>query len=295
MINKAYIKQYADFLRKFLKPQKKLKVVFDCSNGSTGPVLKELLRKSGSMINYVIINQEPDGNFPAHGPDPLKEGAFDDLKEEIIRQGADLGVIFDADGDRVFFADGKGNKIDSGISASLIGKDYSGSVLLDASSGYYAHELIKNKIIESRVGHFFIKKEMRKRRLSFAAERSGHYYFKDFFFADSGIFAAIKMINAVSEMEDFQKWLGGLPKFYTSGEVNFEVEDKKDIIIKIEKAYKRRAKKISKIDGLKMSFKDFWFIVRGSNTENVVRLVIEARKKSVLNREFKKIQKMLTL
>src|SRR3989344_3207106 len=188
-----YIKIYVQFLKKFLKPKRKLTVVFDCSNGSTGEILARFI-KTYKLTNFKLINQRPDGRFPAHGPDPMKPGAMDDLCQTVRKYKADLGVIFDADGDRVFFVDDRGRPVHSDVVAGLLSKNFNGQAILDVRAGYLAREFIvaglprpgggKKKIVNSRVGHYFIKKLMREKKIPFAAEVSGHYYFQDFFFAD---------------------------------------------------------------------------------------------------------------
>ena len=135
---------------------------------------------------------------------------------------------------------------------------------------------------------------MREKKASLGLEHSGHYYFKNFFYCDSGIFAAIQVINFVSGLKDgLGDWLDSLPKYYRSGELNFEVEDKEKNLEKTEKFFKKSAKKIIKMDGLTMEFSGYWFNLRPSNTENLLRFNIEARNNKVLNEKIKEIKKCL--
>ena len=330
-----YQKQYVDFFKKFVKIKKPLKVVFDCSNGTTGIILKELFRKRQAtsdkrQVNYVLLNAKPDGNFPAHGPNPLVKGAMRQVGREVReprrwvgaptakRVGADLGIIFDGDGDRVFFIDNKGRWIDPNESAYVLTRMFKPPYVVGIVSSWRLKKLKvenrKRQVFISQVGHYFFKKLMREKKATLGLEHSGHYYFKDFFYCDSGIFAAIQVINFVSGLKtDFANWLDNLPKYYRSGEINFEVRDKEKVLNKIEKRYKNQGCKISKLDGLTVefgpsplkerflskhlashSFKgEGWFNVRPSNTEPLLRLNVEATGKKLFNEKLKEIKKII--
>src|SRR3989344_4394381 len=175
-----YAEIYAKFLRRFLKLKAPLRVVFDCSNGTTALIIKKLRNLEIDKLEIKLINDKLDGNFPAHGPNPMAENALNDLERAVKKYRTDLGVIFDADGDRVFFVDDKGKEIHSDIIAGLIAENFFGPVILDIRSGYSAREPLsraKRKVVDSRVGHYFIKKMMKNKKINFAAELSGHYYF----------------------------------------------------------------------------------------------------------------------
>lgn len=300
-----YINIYADFLKNFLKPQRKLKVVFDCSNGTAGIILKNLKTKK---LKAILINQIPDGNFPAHGPNPLKFGALKQLQNEVKKQKADLGMIFDADADRVFFVDNLGRFVNPDIIARLlIWHLKPRKVIIDIRTGWLVRKPTTNnlrpttnnqQLIISRVGHYFIKKLMREIKANFAAEYSGHYYFKKFFYADSGILAAIEAINAVSKLPyKLSDFIDLLPQYHRSDELNFKVKNPQECLKKIEQAlkaknYKLKAK-ISYLDGLTMEFEEWWFNLRPSNTEPLIRLNIEAKSKKLLNQKIKELRNFL--
>lgn len=322
-----YANLYVNFLKRYLQPKRAMRVVFDCSNGTTGLVIKKLFNieisdvrpaKAGfadaknhqflghrMSVEAILINDKPDGNFPAHGPDPTKRNAFSDLRLAVRRYGADLGVIFDADGDRVFFVDNETRPVNADVAAVLIGDCFRGPVVLTELSGYLAQEVIgaKKKIFYSRVGHYFIKKLMRRREADFGAEASGHYYFafdekflggskrkRGKVYFDSGIVAALRMINAVSKMDSsLSKWIDGLPKYFRSGEINFSTaKNVAELLEKIEKIYRKSAAKVSRLDGLKMEFNPakrgaaWWFNLRPSGTEPLVRLNLEAKDRGTL-------------
>ena len=296
-----YFHLYFSFLKKFYSPNpdKKLKVVFDCSNGTAGLIL-EKFTTNHSKLKIYFINDKPDGYFPAHGPNPLKPGAVKQLQAAVEKNKADLGIIFDADADRVFFVDDKSRFIDpDAVARLLIWHLKPKKVIIDVSAGWLVKKL---KIIESKVGHYFIKQKMRKENADFGAEHSGHYYFKEFFGLDSGILAAIEVINAVSrlpyKLSDFVEFL---PKYYRS-EINLKckaesIKHKENLLKKIEgKNLLINAKyliRISHLDGLTMEFSDWWFNLRFSNTEPLLRLNVEAKSQFKLQEQIFKLKKLL--
>ncbi len=281
-----YYNLYSKFLRAFIKPNRFLKVVFDSSNGTTGYILRKLFPKA------VFVNASPDGNFPGHGPNPMAHGAMEDLKKAVRKHRADLGVIFDADGDRVFFVDDQGREAETDAVAYLLMWSLRPKKMIaDVRAGY----LIRNSnLLFSRVGHYFIKKLMREKQADFAAEKSGHYYFKKFFYCDSGILAAIEVMNAVSRLPyKFSDFIDLLPQYYRSGEVNFKVSDAPIVVERILRKYKKEASKISHLDGLTMEFKDYWFNLRPSNTEPLLRLNMEAKNEKVLRRALEEVNRIV--
>lgn len=310
----TYQELYANFLKKFLKPQKPLKVVFDCSNGTTGIILGKLFQlnveskkikgdklKTNSLINYKLINEIPDGNFPAHSPNPLDRNVLGDLKFAMRKNKADLGVIFDADGDRTFFIDDKLRLIDpQEIAHLLIWHLRPKKIIIEPRIGYLINKGIdpKIKISLSRVGHYFFKIKMRKENADFGCERSGHIFLKKFFYADTGILTAIEVINAISKLPyKFSDFIDLLPKYYDTGEINIKhklkINEFKKILDKVKKIYsldnKYKILNTNQLDGLTMKFNDHWFNIRPSNTEPVVRIVVEAIDRQTLAKEKKKL------
>jgi len=290
-----YINSYASFLKSFLKANRPLKVIFDCSNGTTGLVLKELF-KTYKLVNFKLISCKLDGNFPAHGPNPSAKGATRQLEKEIKKQKADLGVIFDADGDRVFFVDDLGRLIEANKTGYILMKEFKPSSFAVGSVSGWLLKKQKGAVI-SRVGHYFFKKLMREKKISLGLEHSGHFYFSFPEFGDavwdSGIVAALKIINFVSCLnQPLSDYLDSLPKYYQSGEINFKIRDKAKILKKVEKAY-RGSGKINKLDGLTMNFPDYWFNLRPSNTENLLRLNLEADNKKTFQQELKSLKRLI--
>src|SRR3989338_2517418 len=297
---KDYFNFYASFLKRFLKIRRPMRVVFDCSNGATALVIKKLRNYVIGKLEVILINDKIDGNFPAHGPNPMERGAMSDLRLAVRKHKADLGVIFDGDGDRVFFADNAGRPVAADIVIAFIGKNYKGPAIVDTRIGYLGRELLKKagkKIFDSRVGHYFIKILMKQKKVNFSGELSVHYYFhfaKDDYYADSGIFAAIQFINAVSRLgSGLAEWIDAFPRYYNSGELNFRVRDKQKITRRVERVYENQARKISHLDGLKMEFDDWWFNLRPSNTENLLRLNLEAKDKDVFRQRLPEIKRLL--
>ncbi len=300
-----YLSLYVTFLKRFLKVKRHLKVVFDSSNGTTGLVLKPLFRNH-PFIEPVFINAEPNGNFPAHGPNPLDPKALADVGQAVKKHKADAGVVFDADGDRAFFVDNLGRPLAADEAALLVGKNLKGPVVLTPLSGFLLRDQLKKagrKIVDSRVGNYFIKKIMQKKRIAFGAEISGHYYFKDFFFVDSAIFATIQFLNSLSGLKKpLSAWLGSLPMYYRIPETNFVIQNKAAMMKKIEARYKKEARRITHLDGVSMEFgpstgsgqvQQWWFNVRPSQTEDLLRLSLEAKDEKVLEKKLKELTQLI--
>lgn len=290
-----FVNAYAVFLKKFLRPQKPLKVVFDCSNGTTGPILEKLKIKD---FRFKIINDRPDGNFPAHGPNPMLRGATRQLEAAVKKDKADLGIIFDADGDRVFIVDNRGRVLHPDIAACLLAWHLRPKrIVINVPTGWLMRnlELQGVKIFESPVGYYFVNRLMRKTGSGFAAEHSAHYFFKDFFYRDAGIWTAILIINAVSvlpyRLSDF---VDLLPPYYRSWEINFVVKNKERLLKIINGKYKKKAKKISHLDGLKMELSGWWFNIRPSKNEPLIRLNIEATTEKLLQQKLKELKKIIS-
>jgi len=296
-----FIDEYIDFLNGFLRDDAKiLDVVFDCSNGAAGPVIERLFSDS------IILNGRPDGNFPNHAPDPLHAGSLRALQKSVVFNSADVGIIFDADGDRVFFVDDTGRFVDSDVVAYLLlwslrpkrfVTDAKDGWLVRRQSLYFTRDesLLGAKRIASKTGHYHIKQVMRAKDAEFGCERSGHYYFKNFFYCDSGIMAAVAVLNALARLPyTLSEFVDLLPATYRSPEINVPISPSvapAALFARIEAAYKKGATSISKTDGIAMDFADpdWWFNVRLSNTEPLVRLSMEARDKGTYDAQLKKL------
>lgn len=285
-----YQERYVRFLSSAFKLKRKLKIVIDCSNGVTGPVLHELLSKQ-PLIETVFLNDTVDGAFPAHGPNPFIAGAQNQLQETVRRIKADMGIIFDGDGDRVFFVDNQGQSIDPHEAAYILMQQFRGPYVIGAISSW---RLRQKKAYVSRVGHYFFKQLMRKKKANLGLEHSGHYYFKKFFYCDSGIFAAIQVLNFTSKLDtSLLEWLEKLPRYYRSGEINFTVQNSDVTLNAFKKKYEPEAHSVSTLDGITVEFADWWCNLRSSNTEPLIRLNIEAKSRDELESRRKELIEFL--
>lgn len=290
-----FVDEYVNFLKGFLNDEAKgVNVIFDCSSGAAGPVVERLFPDS------IILNGRPDGNFPNHAPDPLHKGSLDVLQQRVVSDMADVGVIFDADGDRAFFVDDKGHFVDPDtIAYLLLWSLRPKRFITDPKAGWVIRrQPFGMQHVMSKTGHYYIKQAMRKADALFGCERSGHYYFKDFFFCDSGIMSAIAVLNALMRLPyRLSDLVALLPTTYRSEEINvpINIAQYDALLMAIEQLYKKDATRITKLDGITMEFlnPDWWFNIRSSNTEPLARLNVEARDKSVRDAQAKKLTGLL--
>lgn len=287
-----YIQEYIQFLKPYIKVDKPLKVVFDVSNGPAGMIVKDLF--ANTSIEAIVINDEIDPDFKAHGPNPLLDGASDQCKKAILENNADLGVMFDADADRAFFLDDKGEMIPACFVVGLLKNEFNPPYILDELV-YQSVRLLKlapeANMVPSRIGAYFIKESLRGQNADFGAEYSGHYYFKEFFNADSGVFAAITFLNSVSKMtqslSEWQKEFG--EHIVTTKEMRTDGKDMSLIYAEAEKMLGGRAKGIDRRDGLTFIFDEFWVNVRSSNTEPILRIVAGGRGMKEIAKEIEEL------
>ncbi len=297
--------KYAEELSRYFDVSKKIKAVVDCSNGSASPVINKI--KFPKNIEAIIINDNLDGNFPAHGPDPTQKIAQKYIADAVLKYKADIGIVFDGDGDRALFADGRGKVIrPENIWIILAqGSDNKKQPVVFTVLCRYMMGLIKNSseisdkfdFIETRVGHLFMKEVCRKEKAFAGVESSMHYYFPEDNFSGSAILAMIKVINSISKLPyDFYQLSDMLPKVFVSREINFKFDLKKLPVIysKIKKMFSSRDNKIYFTDGISVLSSDWWFNVRPSNTENLVRLNIEAKEEIKLEEIKKYLTKILS-
>ncbi len=276
---------FADHVRSFvdLSALRPLKVVADTANGMGGLVVPTIFEKL--PFDLSLLYPELDGNFPNHPADPIQPENLVDLKVRVLADNADVGLAFDGDADRVFLVDDKAAPLSGSLTTALVAK-----AMLEANPGSTVlYNLICSKAVPeviaenggrpvmTRVGHSFIKEVMAQEGAVFGGEHSGHYYFRDNYRADSGIIAALIVLEQISK--------SGLPlselrkpfeRYSDSGEVNTRVNDAKAVIAFIRNAYDGRAE-VNEMDGLTLDFGDWWFNVRPSNTEPLLRLNLEAR------------------
>jgi len=300
--NKNILNEYVSHVRKFVDIEKlsELKIAVDAGNGMAGKVIP--LVYDNLPIEVVPLYFELDGSFPNHPADPSKFENLKDLQKEVKEKNCDFGMAFDGDADRIFFIDDKGNVCNSSLISSLIIKN----ILRKNPNEKIIHNVVCSKIVKDtikkfsgeavieRVGHSYIKDKMRLTNSIFACEHSAHYYFRDNFNADSGIITSLIICDIVSkENKKLSQLLEEFKVYHTIEETNVKVEDKDKKIEEIELKYKDKAKSVSKLDGITIEFEDWWFNVRPSNTEPLLRLNLEANSKSLMNEKKEEIVKIM--
>ena len=295
IIPKEVLKEYTAFnLKDFdLEAIKPFKIVIDTANAVSGILIPEIFKKINCKIYHLF--PKLDGKFPNHFPNPIIKENLLSLQKEVRNKKADLGVAFDGDGDRIIFLDERGKIIFGDFITALLSqiilKAHSGEkILYDIRSSNIVKETIKRYggvPIISRIGHSFIKEKMRKENIIFAGEFSGHYYHKLHYFCEAPIFVLFEILKEISKGKSFSQLIKPFKKYFHSGEINFKVKNKEGILVKFEKKYKKG--KISHLDGLRVDFKDWWFLVRPSQTEPVLRLVLEAKTKKLMEEKKKEL------
>ena len=280
-------------------PPGKLKVAFDCGNGVVGPTLQALLAR-WPQVTPVRLYFEPDGTFPNHPANPLVPQNLVDLQWAVKSERCDLGVAFDGDGDRCVFVDEQGEVILSDLTTALLAQRILASepgapILYDLCSSQVVREEILRcggEPIEERVGHSFIKATMRARNAPFAGENSGHYYWREHWFADSALITVAKLLAILGlERRPLSQLVAPLRRTSRSGERNFEVADKDAALEELVGAFP--GAEVSRLDGVTVRTPGFWFNARKSNTEPLLRVNAEAGSAGDLERGFSKIVAIL--
>ncbi len=261
---------------------KPLKVVVDGGNGMAGPMVGPLLERLG--LDLIETYWTPDGNFPDHEPNPLLPENRTFIIEKVRETGADLGIAWDGDADRCFFIDDTGEFVDGDfltalLAQSLLGKSPGSAILYDVRASWAVPDTVKRAGGTphiNRVGHAFFKTRMRKEGSLFGGEVSGHYYFRDFYCADSGTIPALLILEQLSQQG---KRLSDLLKpyrerYFISGEINTEVSDQDAKMKEISERYSDA--KQDWLDGVSIDYEDWHFNVRPSNTEPLLRLCLES-------------------
>jgi phosphomannomutase len=274
-------------------PDAKLRVAIDCGNGMASVGLEPVLKQLSVEVEGLYF--EPDGTFPNHEADPLKLENLADVIEAVRRTGADFGVAFDGDGDRAVFVDEAGEPISSDLVTGLLARrllkqNPGGKVLYDLRSSRVVAEEIEaagGVAAMSRVGHSFVKAQMREAGAVFGGELSGHFYFRfsPSLIADDGVAAFVAMLDLLAEEKrPLSSLVNPLRRYFASGEINRRVEDVGVVLAQIESEH-AQAPKISHLDGLLVSYDDWWFNLRPSNTEPVLRLNLEADTEAKMSEE----------
>ena len=291
-LNTEYVKYLHSLVD--LKAARKLKVVIDAGNGMGGFSVPKVFENSNFEI--VPMYFELDGSFPNHEANPIEPANLVDLQKRVLAEKADLGIAFDGDADRAFFIDEKGQSISPSAITALIAK----RELKREPGSTIIHNLITSRSVaevvnenggtarKTRVGHSFIKQVMKDTNAIFGGEHSGHFYFRDFWFADSGMLAALHVLAALGETKagvTFSSLIKEFDRYVASGEINTRV---KDVSVTSEKVKEHFAGvkdvQIEELDGLTFAGDTWWVNVRPSNTEPLLRLNAEAKEHATMEK-----------
>jgi phosphomannomutase len=279
------LEEYADHVRSFVdtKALRPLTVVADTANGMGGLIVPEVF--AGLPFRLEILFPELDGTFPNHPADPIQPENLVDLKSAVIAQRADVGLAFDGDADRVFLVDEQAEPVSGSLTTALVAR----AMLARHPGATILYNLICSKVVpetivegggtpvRTRVGHSFIKEVMAETGAVFGGEHSGHYYFRDNYRADSGIIAALVVLEVLSRSgEPLSKLLAPYRRYADSGEINTEVTDPAASVEAVAAHYAGLGIDVDRTDGITVDGGDWWFNLRPSNTEPLLRLNVEA-------------------
>ena len=282
--SKDLIDDYAAHVRSFVDAAslRPLKVIADTANGMGGLVAPKVF--DGLPFDLEVMYGELDGTFPNHPADPIQPENQKDLRARVVETGADVGLAFDGDADRVFLVDEQGEPLSGSTTTAMVAK----SILAKHPGETVLHNLICSKAVRevieenggkpvrTRVGHSFIKSVMAETGAVFGGEHSGHYYFRENYRADSGLIATVIVLELMSLADQpLSELRKPFERYAASGEINTEVGDPKAVIEQVAKSFEGREQ--DRLDGLTVDLGDWWFNLRPSNTEPLLRLNLEAK------------------
>ncbi len=282
--------QYRKFVLGFLAHPKRLKIAVDASNGMAGKWLP-LVFDGVDGLDFVTLNMRHDGTFE-HDPNPLVEKNLEQTRQAVRDHGADCGVCFDGDADRCVFVDERADIVRSDLMTALLARRF----LKDHPGGVVVYDLRSSRVVNEeiaryggqprreRVGHGHIKKALSENDGCFGGELSGHFYFRDNWYCDSGMLTLVHVINMLTEHDrPLSALIDPLRRYALSGEMNFENKQKDDTIEALAREYDDG--EIDYLDGLTVQYEDWWFNVRKSNTEPLLRLNLEANTQELLDQK----------
>jgi phosphomannomutase len=274
-----------------------LKIIVDASNGVGGLVVEKLQDKL--PVEIIPLNFTPDGNFPNHSPNPLEKGSVDKISEMIVKEKADFGIMFDGDADRIFLVDEKGKMVSADITLLLLAKHFLAknqgmAVAYNAICSKSVPEFVEKwggKAVRTQVGFVNVRDGLLKNNGIMGGELSGHYCYRDYYFMDSGMISFLTLLSIFSKdtrsVSEVTKELSP----YAKTDANFEVKNKDAILEKIKEKYADGDQDF--LDGITVTYKDWWFNCRPSNTEPVLRLTIEADNQEILDKKLKELTKII--
>ncbi len=303
LFQKDYAAAYLQFLEKYTTDLDNLKVAVDCSNGMAGLFARQLFG-----YDTLYLNLNPDGHFPAHYPNPLEAKNRAQIEAVVKEELCDVGVIFDGDADRVMFIDEKGQFVSPDLVIALLGLHFfSGNtskekVVQDIRTSKAVSEYLSNYGVEVetwRVGRAFGATKLKEVNGIYGGELAGHYYFRDFYYSDSGLLAALLVLNilnkAVANNITFSQLISDISVYANTGEVNFKIAQKQEAMDAVRLYFEENEapEKFLDFDGYRLEFVDWWFNIRPSNTEPYLRFLAEAKSEKLLKEKTGIIYKIL--
>lgn len=295
---------YLAFLLKYKGDWSDLKIAMDVSNGMASLFVRDIF---GDQPSYIY--EELDGRFPNHEPNPLNLKNIVDLQKLVSETGSDIGVIFDGDADRVMFVDENSRFISPDLMIAVLGHYF---LEEGGEKGYIHQDIRSSKAVGEylapmggvmntwRVGRAYAALKLREIDGVYGGELAGHYYFRDFFYSDSGLLAAILILNVVAKMKSqgvrLSQLISRIEKYQNSGEINFRVEDKLGAMNAVRDYFMQAEKATAYMDfdGYRVEFPQWWFNIRPSNTEPYLRFLCEATSKELLDEKVAKVREILT-
>ncbi len=279
------VADYSNFALGKVKIERKLKVAIDTGNGACSGIISKIFRDAG--LEVIAINDEPDGNFPAHLPEPNEE-TLGELKKLVVKEKADFGIGYDGDGDRALFIDDKGRIIPGDVTLIIFAKYYleklkGAKILYELSCSSSVDETIKAHggiPIVSRVGHAYIMDEMIKENAVLGGEVSSHFYFADVYGFDDALYAGLKMAELLSKKDErLSEMVNSIPKYPSTPVKVYDCPDEKKfgVVEKLTEEFKQMGYNIITIDGVKVIEPDGWFLIRASNTLPQIKMTAEAK------------------
>ena len=297
-------KDYVDFLMKYKGDYSGLRIAMDVSNGMASLFVRDIF---GDQPAYIY--EEMDGRFPNHEPNPLVQKNVADLKKLVAETGADIGVIYDGDADRVMFVDECSRFISPDLMIAVLGHYFleergeKGTVLQDIRSSKAVGEYLGpmgGEMHTWKVGRAFAAHKLRELDGVYGGELAGHYYFRDFFYSDSGILASILILNVVARMKEkgisLSTLISRIEAYQNSGEINFRLERKKEAMDAVRDHFMaaEKATAYMDFDGYRVEFPKWWFNIRPSNTEPYLRFICEATSEELLKEKVDEVRRILT-
>jgi len=291
--------EYIQFLKSYVPDISNLNVAIDCSNGMAALLIKNLLEDKP-----VYIFDELDGTFPNHEANPLIAKNIVDLQNLVKKEKADIGIIFDGDADRVMFTDENAQFISPDLMIAVLAdyyKNESGKFLQDIRTSKAVAEYVGNRFEMNmwRVGRAYAALKLREIDGVFGGELAGHYYFRDFYYSDSGILASLIFLSVIAENKkkgiSVSQMIAQITAYENSGEINFKLEKKKEAMDAVKDFYLKKEEPTAfyDFDGYRIEYADWWFNIRPSNTEPYLRMLVEAKSKDLLNEKVKEITEII--